>query len=137
MPFGRARPQPRIKRTMPQHEPIRPREGMDSDHLTMLKQLPCLICGSERKQMDPHHLMRGLPANERGMSRTASDQYAIPACRDCHREIHDDKQADDDAWLAARGIDGRGIARSLWTARGDEDALRRIVERSLLTRGVY
>lgn len=137
MALGRARAKARIPHAMPKHEPIRPREGMDGDHLTMLKSLPCLICGEEHKKMDPHHLMRGLPANERGMARTASDQYALPACRDCHIEIHNEKQADDDAWLAARGIDGRGIARSLWTARGDEDAMRRIVERSLLTRGVY
>jgi hypothetical protein len=99
-----------------------------------VKTLPCLICGL-LKNLDPHHLMRGLPPDERGMGRKASDQWAIPACRADHDALH--AAGNDDAWLAERNIDGRAIARALWTKRGDLAAMLRIVARSLNARGVY
>ena len=114
--------------------PPRPREGMSRAHADHVKQLPCLVCGKVGKG-DPHHLMRGLPVGERGTSRRASDQWCIPACRPHHDEMH--ACGNDDTWLASRGIDGRGIAKSLWTERGDKKAMLRIIIRSLNRRGIY
>jgi hypothetical protein len=112
---------------------------MSDDHRKMVKRLPCLVCGKNGPS-DPHHLKRALPTNERGASRKAADRYLIPLCRDplndhgngCHEKA---EGTDDEAWLAENGIDGRAIAGALWRATGELDAMLRIVERSLLTRG--
>lgn len=129
-------PSPRIAKNIPKSQPIREREGMSGEHRKMVKKLRCIVCGIKRPEgIDGHHLKRGLDPSERGMSRKASDQWLVPVCRKHHDDVED--VGDDDAWFAERGIDGRATARSLWAARGDADAMLRIVERSLLTRGVY
>lgn len=123
----------RIPRTVPVVPP-RPRDGMSPKHEEDIRCLCCIGCGKAPRN-DPHHLQRGLPANERGMSRRASDQWAIPLCRKCHRLA--EATGDDEAVLASWGIDGRGIAKCLWTERGDRKAMMRIVVRSLNLRGIY
>jgi hypothetical protein len=108
---------------------------MSDSHMKMVSALPCLVCGRAEPyvRVDPHHLQRGLPVGERGMSRRAADRYLIPLCREHHTAA---EAIDDEAWLTARGIQGRDIAAALWGARGDENAMTRIVERSLLARRI-
>lgn len=119
----------RIARSVPVVPP-RPREGMSEDHRKMIKLLCCLVCG-RCAPSDPHHLQRGLPPDQRGMARKAADKYLIPLCRACH----DGHGPDDEAWLAERGVMGRDIAAALWGARGDLEAMHRIVVRNLISRG--
>jgi len=92
-------------------------------HLNMVKQLPCVICG--KHGVDPHHLKRGVDSMPKGVGRTHEDKWAIPACRRCHDQI--ENSGNDDVWLAERGIDGRGLARSLWEHRGDLPAMARVM----------
>lgn len=124
---------PRIARSVVAVPP-RPREGMSGAHLEDIRNMPCLGCG-KAPRVDPHHLQRGLDPKERGMGRRASDQHAIPLCRSCHRKA--EATGDDEAVLASWGIDGRGLAKCLWTARGDRKAMMRIVVRSLNLRRIY
>lgn len=107
--------------------PPRHREGMSEAHRKMVKTLPCLACGKWGPS-DPHHLQRGIPVGERGVGRKASDQYLIPLCRSCHDAA--EAGGDDEAWLVARGYDGRDVAKSLWTERGDPEAMLRIITRA-------
>ena len=126
---------PRIDRSVVTVPP-RVREGMSSRHLDDLRALPCAVCGRlVGGRSDPHHLLRGLPVKERGMGRRASDQYAIPACRQHHEELH--AAADDEAYLTRHGIDGRALARALWAARGDRKAMLRVMARTLNQRGIF
>lgn len=112
--------------------PPRKREGMSGAHLAMVRKLPCIVCG--RPAEEAHHLLRGLPPDERGTSRRAADRWAVPVCIRDHRAAH--AHGDDERWLAERGVDGRAIAAALWSARGDEQAMMRVVERSLLGRRI-
>jgi hypothetical protein len=129
---------PRIDRSVakvPSREPDRKNDA----HRKMVKRLPCLVGGKHANPPDylndPHHLQRGLDPKERGTGRKAADRWLVPICRKHHKEA--EKDGDDEAYFAAKRIDARGIASALWTARGDEDAMRRIIERSLLSRRIY
>lgn len=67
------------------------------------------------------------------MGRKAADKYAVPLCRhpathsDHHADLH--AHGDEEAYLMKHGIDGRALASALWAARGDQDAMERIVFR--------
>jgi hypothetical protein len=127
----------RIARSVVKVPPREP-DRRDTDHRKMVSYLPCLICGLRAGHgylNDPHHLQRGLDPKERGMGRKASDRWLVPLCREHHRWA--EATGDDEAQLTSAGIDGRALAAALWAARGDDEAMRRIVERSLLARRVY
>ena len=100
------------------------REGMSRQHLTLIRQCPCVRCGSYPSQA--HHLLR---TGEHGTSRRSSDQWAVPLCKTHHDELH--HYGDEDAWFALRQQDGRAIAKSLWAKRGDYDAMLRVCERAV------
>jgi hypothetical protein len=118
-------PRARIPRAAPTG--IRePREGMSSDHTAMVKTLLCLGCGCQA--CDPHHLLRADPT--RGMGRKAADRFCVPICRKCHDLIHARYAEDDEVFFTERGIDARGVASALWTARGDKSGMERIVFRA-------
>lgn len=118
-------PKPRIEKQMPQHTP-RKRPDMDPKHLANVKICSCVACG-DHFTVDPHHLLRVGPG-ERGMSLTTKDRWAIPLCRKCHDGLHAD--GNEERWLARRGVDGRAVASALWAARGDLEAMRRVIFRA-------
>ena len=86
-------------------------------HLQYLRSLDCPIYPGKRP-LEAHHLLRA--DQTRGMGRRAADRYAIPLSRQAHRELH--ANGDEEAWLAARGVDGRALAAALWRNSGDRDA---------------
>jgi hypothetical protein len=133
---------PRHGRTEPRPPP-KVREGEDASHRAMVSRLPCIVCGVEepRVNVDPHHLQRSVPKDQRGMGLRAVDKYTVPLCRDVAAQSmhHDEVESggDDEAWLAERGIQGRDVAAELWRRRGDFEAMRDYVIRHLFGRGVY
>jgi hypothetical protein len=111
------------------------REGMDPKYLDLIRLLPCIVTG-RRGPSDPHHLMR-VDATARGMSLTTTDRWALPFCRDEHDKVQR-AGVGEEAHLAALGIDGRGLATTLWETRGKGlDAMYRIVWNSLQKRGIH
>lgn len=123
---------------LPQHV-RKPDERKDTSYIAVVRLMPCLICG--RPGGIAHHLMRVEP-NSRGVAFKNADRWALPLCVEHHDEqfpdsIHRFYPGGEEAWLARKGIDGREIARALYMHRNDEKRMRRVVERSLLERGVY
>lgn len=54
-------------------------------YLAYIRRQPCATCGGG--PCEAHHLkIRGTVA----MGRKVSDYQAVPLCRDCHRQVHDD-----------------------------------------------
>src|ERR1700759_3299097 len=77
------------------------REGMDANHLAMVRQLLCVCCGHPWAQtVEAHHLLQPGDPKERGAGRKAADKYAIPLClhhlaplgtlyvKGCHAKLH-------------------------------------------------
>jgi hypothetical protein len=116
---------PRISKSMPQHTP-RKRPGMDAGHLANIRSLPCAACNVPTiLRSHAHHLLR---TDERGLSRKSSDRWAIPLCIICHDHLHMD--GDEEGWLARRGVDGRALAKQLWSNRGNIDEMQRVLFRA-------
>ena len=57
----------------------------------------------------PHHLRL---TQHRALGRKASDEFAVPLCRDHHREVH--RCGDEAAWWKKAAVDPIGTARALW-----------------------
>ena len=113
----------------------RTRPGMSEGHLANIRQCVCLICGDAR--VDAHHLLR---TGEHGMNRRSADKWAVPLCSGLNEGHHLGRNGphahgDEDAWFAKHDIDGRAIAKTLWSKRGDLEAMQRIAWRTFqLTR---
>jgi hypothetical protein len=84
-----------------------PRRYRNKEHLRLVAQNACLICG--RKPSDPHHLGFMQP---RALGRKVSDEFAVPLCRTHHRAAH--RAGDERAWWVQVGIDPVEVARELW-----------------------
>jgi hypothetical protein len=84
-----------------------PRRVRDRDHVRLVAQQPCLICG--RRPADAHHLRF---AQSRALSRKVSDEFTVPLCRGHHREVH--RSGDEAAWWRNTGVDPTVAARALW-----------------------
>lgn len=113
------------------------RDGMSEAHLALIRKLPCLGCGKAGPS-DAHHLLRA--EDDSGLrivksaSQTQADKWAIPLCHwDCHEmaptSLHLSPM-DEEEWLMVRGVDGRAVARALWAASPDEDAMHRVLFRA-------
>jgi hypothetical protein len=121
-------PVARMSRNLPEH-PRRPlADGAKSDpHLAMVRQCPCVICGKDPCGI-AHHLLKPEPG-VRGQKR-AMDKFAVPICHQDHDaqfpgSLH--KHGGEESWFAEHDIDGRGLAKGLWAARGDLDRMREVV----------
>ena len=75
-----------------------PRRVRDRDHVRLVAQKACLICG--RHPSDSHHLRF---AQSRAMGRKVSDEFTVPLCRGHHRELH--RSGDEATWWKRQGID--------------------------------
>ena len=84
-----------------------PRRVRDRDHVRLVAQKACLICG--RHPSDSHHLRF---AQSRAMGRKVSDEFTVPLCRGHHRELH--RSGDEATWWKRQGIDPTLPARALW-----------------------
>jgi hypothetical protein len=120
---------PRIPKAGLPHKRPKGRRKARPAHLRFLRSLECPVYPDGRP-LEAHHLLRA--DRTRGMGRRAADRFAIPLSRKAHRELH--AAGDEEAWLAARGIDGRALAAALWRVSGDREAALRILWRTIVAR---
>jgi hypothetical protein len=84
-----------------------PRRVRDRDHVRFVAQQTCLVCG--RQPCDAHHLRF---TQDRALARKVSDEFTVPLCRGCHRELH--RHGDEAGWWEKVGLDPSSAARALW-----------------------
>ncbi len=124
---------PRIARTVLQRRRM-PDPRRAPKHKALVKQLPCLLAGPECVgPIDAHHLMRVAGEGPKGMGRTHADRWLIPLCRFGHHRVGKHSvhaHGDDEACLAARGIQARDVAEALWKYSGDIPAMQRVIFRA-------
>jgi hypothetical protein len=90
-----------------------PKRIRDKDHLRYVATQPCLLCSA--KPSDAHHVRFAQP---KALGRKVSDEFAVPLCRQHHRDLH--HSGNEAAWWHDLGIDPIEVARQLWdeTSRG-------------------
>lgn len=121
-------PAARIRKVMPEHNRRPLPEGARSEpHLVLVRKLPCVICGKEPCGI-AHHLLKPEPG-VRGQKK-ADDKWAVCLCLEHHDANFPDslhKHGGEEDWFALHDIDGRGLAKGLWTARGNLDRMKEVV----------
>lgn len=110
------------------HRPkrIRERNGNCSYHLANIRRLPSCLSG--QGPCEAHHLRFG---PERGVGMKATDRWAIPLTAIEHRLVHTVGGKVEEAWFAERGVDCYLVANALWKAKGNLEAMKRIVEANI------
>ena len=106
---SRAKPKPDLRRRI--------------QHLTFVRQLPCVVCGRAAPS-EAAHVRSG---SDGGAGIKPSDRYTLSLCRDCHALQHQFGELT--FWSTIR-IDPLNVAFRLWTVSGDIQAGERIVFRA-------
>jgi ERF superfamily len=78
-------------------------------HLAFVGSQPCLVCRTS--PCDAHHLKFAQP---RALGRKVSDEFAVPLCREHHRDLH--RHGNEGAWWVNLNIKPLDIAKELWDA---------------------
>jgi hypothetical protein len=115
-------PPPRIPRTVARGKP-KPNLRRRMQHLTFVRQLPCVACGKAAPS-EAAHVRSGSDA---GAGMKPSDRYSVSLCTDCHALQH--QFGEMTFWSTVR-IDPLNVAFRLWTVSGDVKAGERIVFRA-------
>jgi len=102
------------------------RPGMSPEYLAAIRRMPSCISGL--RPCDPHHLKCGAAGRERGIGLKATDRYAIPITRDEHNQIERLGSRQEFAHFMKHGINCLELATALWNARGDDEAMLRVIE---------
>lgn len=93
------------------------------NHLTFVRQLPCVACGKAAPS-ETAHVRSG---SDGGTGIKPSDRYSLSLCTSCHALQHEFGELR--FWSALR-IDPLNVALRLWTVSGDINAGERIVFRA-------
>jgi len=106
---ARAKPKPDLRKRM--------------QHLTVVRQLPCVVCGRAAPS-EAAHVRSG---SDGGAGLKLSDRDTVSLCSECHALQHQFGELT--FWSTVR-IDPLNVAFRLWTVSGDIKAGERIVFRA-------
>jgi hypothetical protein len=115
-------PAPRIPRAVARAK-FKPDLRKRLQHLTFVRQLPCVVCGKAAPS-EAAHVRSG---SDGGAGMKPSDRYTVSLCSDCHALQHQFGELT--FWSTVR-IDPLNVAFRLWTVSGDIKAGERIVFRA-------
>lgn len=109
-----------------------PRER-DAAHLSAIRKLPCLGCGTDGKSEAAH--LRAACAEhgkrETGIGEKPDDRWTLPLCYVCHRTGPGAQHAQGElAFWEEKGIDPFEVAQALSEASPDLEIMRAIVVRA-------
>jgi len=108
----------------------KPNPKRATQHLAFVREIGiCLACGA-RGPVEAAHVRRG---TDGGIGVKPSDKYSVPLDSSCHMTQH---RVGEVTFWGNLGIDPLNISLRLWTVSGDAEAGSRVIERSLLTRGL-
>lgn len=115
-----------LKRAFAVTQRIKLKVVSDSDlvYLALIRQLPCLGCNDEPSEAAHVRMQSGAHNKHGGMGKKPHDKYALPLCRDCHREQH---RIGERAFWSIVNVHPLLICERLYAARGDLVKMREIV----------
>ena len=123
--YGNFKPRGPRQRKTKNSQNYKRRSGMSDEHLDLVRQLPCCVCGA-RPRSEAHHLKAG--TGERGMGLRSTDRWAVPLCRDDHDEVERIGAKRETEWFRAHGIDQLSLALGLWSTTGDLNRMIKVME---------
>src|SRR5215471_11341990 len=115
-------PPPRIPRGVVHGKP-KPDPRRQANHLTFVRQLPCVVCGKAASS-EAAHVRSG---SDGGAGIKPSDRYCLSLCTSCHSLQHEFGEL---RFWSTLSIDPLNVALRLWTVSGDIKAGERIVFRA-------
>lgn len=97
----------------------RPRQKSEA-HLAFIRQLPCLVTGTNIGVDAAHIRLPAIQYGKRpvGTGEKPDDRWAVPLCREEHTIQHSMSER---AYWALRGKDPLPIAMALWGVSGDTE----------------
>jgi hypothetical protein len=106
----------------------------DRDHLALVRQLPCIICGDDTTVEAAHIRYSDSRAGKlnTGMQQKSDDKFALPLCGKHHRQQHD--HGDERSWWAEQGIDPIFYALAIYASDGEHEKASEIVFNRLALR---
>lgn len=94
------------------------RPGMSEEHLALIRQLPCCICG--RQPAGTVHHLKQVPGRERGMTLRSTDRWGVPMCMTDHEAVERIGSKKEEKWFFDNGgFNAAELALALWAATGD------------------
>jgi hypothetical protein len=105
------------------HRKLKPDLRRRANHLTFVRQLPCVVCG-KAPPSEAAHVRSG---SDGGTGIKPSDRYCLSLCTSCHALQHEFGELR--FWSTLR-IDPLNVALRLWTVSGDINVGERIVFRA-------
>jgi putative HNHc nuclease len=129
-----AQPGALLKRAFGIAQRMKLKELTDHDpvYLAMVRTLPCLGCGDEPSEAAHVRMQSGAHNKHGGMGKKPHDKFALPLCRDCHREQH---RIGERAFWTIANLHPLLIAERLYEARGDLAKMRAIALTAVAERG--
>lgn len=111
--------------------------GRDVGYLAMVRQLPCLKCGSEPSEAAHIRFASAAFGKASGLGRKPDDRHSAPLCSGCHRLDRDAQhnRGEREFWDSL-GINPLIVAEKLYAARGDLVAMRAVVLVTISERGI-
>ena len=104
-----------------------PRER-DEAHLEAIRQCPCLACGIDPAGEAAHIRMTRPGKPNAGVGRKPDDRWAVPLCRDCHRDGPTAQhRVGEEAFWIVTGLNPVRIAESLHRVSPSVEAMRAVV----------
>jgi hypothetical protein len=121
-----AQPGALLKRAFAIAQRIKLKVVGDSDpvYLAQIRMLPCLGCNDEPSEAAHVRMQSGAHNKHGGMSKKPHDKWAVPLCRDCHREQH---RIGERAFWSMVGVNPLLLAERLYAARGDLVKMRDVI----------
>lgn len=89
----------------------------DKKHLAFVRSYPCMNCKTDQN-VEAHHLLK-VPWETNVIGLKIGDQWAVPLCRTCRRDVHD-AGGEVEAWGKHGMRRGYNFAVSLWKQSEDK-----------------
>lgn len=117
-----------LKRVTVQPRTRQEETGRDVGYLAMVRQLPCLKCGSEPSEAAHVRFASAAFGKASGLGRKPDDRHSVPLCSGCHRLDRDAQhnRGEREFWDSI-GINPLIVAEKLYAVRGDLVAMRAVV----------
>lgn len=112
-----------------------PTQERNADYLALVRQLPCLKCGTDPSEAAHVRFASAAFGKSSGLSKKPDDCWALPLCSSCHRLARDAQHnRNEQEFWDSLGINPLLVASQLYAQRGDFVAMEQVVRVAIMNR---